>query len=240
VHYVIGCGGVGSWLVPKLTRLLGSTRRSEVTLIDGDTLEERNLDRQLFGPDDIGRNKAEALADAHGGALGSPQVVPRYFHGGMEGLSLGPDDLLWCCADNHACRREVLSACDQYDCRTVFGANEYLDSEAYWYEPNWRDTANDPRVFYPTILTDNTGDPLGPPGCTGQAQERSPQLVIANDAASTLATWLYWFHFQVRPGLPRTSEVRASWPVMHRINKWRTTTVKYGDRLAAQADAQTA
>ena len=58
-HYIIGCGGVGSWLAPSLC-LLRSPQ--EVILVDGDTLETKNLNRQLFTPEQVGSNKAEALA----------------------------------------------------------------------------------------------------------------------------------------------------------------------------------
>src|SRR5262245_49713273 len=114
-HYVIGCGGGGSWLVPKLKKLVWQD--NEICLIDGDTLEEKNLDRQLFDEEHLGKNKALALADKYD----IDQAIDMFFHSNMvlnlEGESLGltADDILWCCADNHACRREVLISCDRYN-----------------------------------------------------------------------------------------------------------------------------
>lgn len=221
-HYVIGAGGVGSWLVPKLIRL-----EKNLILIDGDTLEEKNLDRQLFDRDQIGRNKAKALAERYGAWF-----VPEYFSAGLP-FDDGPptsDDLLWCCADNHAARRETLDACDLYGCRAIIAANEYVDAESYFYEQEMAHTPNDPRVFYPDILTDRSGDPLGPPGCV-EAARKSPQLVIANSAASEFAMWLFWFHFRERPQME--AETKPYWPVHHRGSSLQMRTIKWGDRLSA-------
>lgn len=59
--YIVGVGGTGSLLardVPKL--LIGSN--CEMTLIDGDTVEEKNMKRQSYQIHDIGENKAISLA----------------------------------------------------------------------------------------------------------------------------------------------------------------------------------
>lgn len=217
MNYVIGCGGVGSWLVPKLAKLT-----DRITLIDGDKLERGNLDRQLFDPICIGRMKADAIAERHGLA-----GIPEYFHSALD-LGITSEDLLFCCADNHACRREVLQTCDELDCRCIIAANEYTDAEAYWYERSMRGTPNDPRNFYPNILTDHSGDPLGPPGCQGDAQAASPQLVLANDMASSFAGWLYWFHTQERPKLDVND--KQHFPIMHKASIYRFQTTKWGDR----------
>lgn len=223
MHYVIGCGGGGCLTVLKLCKLAGSR---QVTCIDGDTIERKNLDRQLFKEEDIGRNKASALATIYGCT-----AWPEWFHADTATvLGLKAEDILFCCADNHACRKAVLAACDDYGCRAAIAGNEYTDAEAYWYEPTWRDTPNDPRVFYPEIMTDSSGDPLAPEGCTGAAQERSPQLVLANDWASGLALHLYWFHVRERPSLERSPEVESCWPVHHKVSMWKHTTIRKGDR----------
>ena len=223
-NIVIGAGGVGSWLVPKLARL-----ESNVLIVDGDTLERKNLDRQLFDSQDIGQNKAKALAERYGEGA---RYLPEYF---SSGLQLEPDeeplsssDLLWCCADNHTCRREVLDACDMYGAKCIIAANEYVDFEAYYYEPAMAHSLNDPRVIYPDMLTDRSGDPLGPPGCV-EAARTNRQLVIANSMASEMAMWLYWFHFHERPKMD--VELKEFWPVHHRGHSGGLRTIKWGDRL---------
>jgi hypothetical protein len=180
--FVIGCGGGGSILTPVLARLVG---RENVTLVDGDALEKKNLDRQLFRESDIGRNKAEALAELHG--LGD-RYVDRWFALGKLRLESG--DWLMLCVDNHAARRAALQECDQAGCRTVIAANEMYSAEAFYYERSWRRGPLDPRVYYPEIESDRTGDPQRAQACTGAAQEANRQLITANMMAVSLALHL--------------------------------------------------
>ncbi len=73
----VGCGGTGGYLVPKLARLLmtlGKFREGErgYNLVDFDIVEEVNLYRQNFVESDLGRNKAEVLAQRYGSHFGVP------------------------------------------------------------------------------------------------------------------------------------------------------------------------
>jgi PRTRC genetic system ThiF family protein len=73
----VGCGGTGGYLVPKLARLLmtlGKFREGErgYNLVDFDIVEEINLYRQNFVESDLGRNKAEVLAQRYGSHFGVP------------------------------------------------------------------------------------------------------------------------------------------------------------------------
>jgi PRTRC genetic system ThiF family protein len=62
---LVGCGGTGSHLASGLATLVGElvTRNIEcaLTLIDGDTVEAKNVGRQLFAKGDIGKHKSKAL-----------------------------------------------------------------------------------------------------------------------------------------------------------------------------------
>lgn len=185
--YIIGAGGVGSWLTPALVMLAG---KKNITVMDKDNLELGNLNRQLFSPTDIGRPKAEALAQLYG-----CHHRVGWFTYGMINLDL--DDLLLCAVDNHATRAEVLRTCDRSGCRAIIGANEVHSAEAYVYRPEWEGTSLDPRHYYPEILTDRSGDPRAASiGCTGEAQQQTPQLVTANFMAAALMQHLFivWVH----------------------------------------------
>ena len=58
---VVGCGGTGGFAAEGLARLL--TQEHDLVLIDGDRVEERNLVRQNFYPEELGRFKSQALAE---------------------------------------------------------------------------------------------------------------------------------------------------------------------------------
>lgn len=180
---IIGCGGVGSWLVPVITRLLN--REDTITLIDGDKLEAKNLDRQLFDASDIGEYKAQALATRYG-----CEFRNSWYNAGT--MQHSKRDVLFVCVDNHPARIAALEACDRYGCRCIIAANETHSAEAYYYQPDWCGERMDPRVYYPEMVTDKSGDPRAAAiGCTGDAQRQNPQLATANFTAAALALNLY-------------------------------------------------
>lgn len=180
--YVIGAGGIGSWLTPALCMLIG---KENVSVIDGDRLEIGNLNRQLFDLGQVGQNKAEALAEMY-----ECLAIPEFYSFGI--MPHIDTDVLLVCVDNHPARLSALQACDFEGCSAIIAANETHSAEAYVYLPEWKDTNLDPRRFYPEMLRDHTGDPrLRGMGCTGAAQVETPQLVGANMLAAALAIHLF-------------------------------------------------
>lgn len=80
--FLVGCGGTGSRLVPMMTQLVKTVIRQfnplgwkddlPVFLIDDDVVEEKNLKRQNFIQQDIGKNKAVVLAERYSRGMGLP------------------------------------------------------------------------------------------------------------------------------------------------------------------------
>jgi len=102
------------------------------------------------------------------------------------------NDWLICLVDNHRTRLETLKVCDESGCQAIIAANEMHSSEAYYYRRTWKGSKRDPRVYYPEIGTDSSGDPRSAAiGCTGEVQEAHPQLVSANLMAAALAEHLF-------------------------------------------------
>lgn len=197
---IVGCGGVASWMIAPLVKLLAqSEHKPRLVLIDGDTIEERNLERQWFFDSDIGENKAIAMMEraVDGKYSGDFDAIGHYYSDGTM-LPVGGMSLFLGCADNHAARRAILNAVDRNQGWAIIAGNEYTEAEAYYYEQGMKDSPVDPRVYYPAILTDNTGDPLRPRGCTGAAAIAAPQLVLANFSAANHMLWLVYHHFVER------------------------------------------
>lgn len=118
---VIGVGAIGCALVPRLLRMPCSV----IGLIDGDRVEEKNLNRQeLYAPIDIGRPKVDVAA---AWARNAP-VVP--FIEALD-LFLGPEnaegiiaqyDIVADCTDDGHARRLIDKVCADYGVTLVSGA----------------------------------------------------------------------------------------------------------------------
>lgn len=62
--YVYGAGGTGGFFLENVGRLLaGNDIPSTIEVYDGDTVEAKNLKRQAFTVNDLGRNKAVAITE---------------------------------------------------------------------------------------------------------------------------------------------------------------------------------
>ena len=215
--YIIGAGGVGSWLTPTMCLLV---KPDNVTVIDGDKLEKKNLNRQLFDEEDVGKNKAHALGDVYG-----CDFVDQWYSDTLMDHTRG--DWLLGCVDNNSARRAILSACDRNGCKAIFGANETHSSEAYVYLPEWMDTPIDPRVYYPEIITDRFNDPRAAGiGCTGEAQVANVQLVTANFMAAALLAHLYVVWAMEAKKLSKEEQKHLPYKLVNNLTKNETFKVK--------------
>jgi len=81
--WLIGCGGTGSHIAQALARIaVSSSRPLALTFYDGDTVEQKNVGRQLFAPGDVGMNKAQVLAARFSALFGLDiAAIPRFFTG---------------------------------------------------------------------------------------------------------------------------------------------------------------
>ena len=209
--YIIGAGGVASYLLPVL---LKAFKPEQITLIDKDILEERNLDRQLFAQSNIGHNKATALLNTifYEGAqeLCPHQVIKDWF----TASTVIPDsvDAIICVADNHEARRNAIQAAYDKGIRCYLGGNEYFDSEAYVTWADHAGTPADPRVRYKAIATSTEGSPTS---CQGEEQIIHPQLAVANFmcAAKILHLLYAWETYYTGLGFKESREVEKHLPL---------------------------
>lgn len=87
---IVGVGGTGGYVLQQIARLLYSLHAQNrpaapVLLIDGDAVEEKNLLRQYFLPQDVGRKKADVLAERYGRAYGIDiGSYPEYLTGDTD------------------------------------------------------------------------------------------------------------------------------------------------------------
>lgn len=91
---VVGAGGTGGYLLPNLARQVSLSnqvmkgqgfRPHTITVIDADDVEEKNLTRQNFIPNDIGKNKAKVLATRYAKSFGVPiSYIEEYIESVMQ------------------------------------------------------------------------------------------------------------------------------------------------------------
>lgn len=231
--FIIGAGGVGSWLTPSLALLTQKTEHHEghqIILVDGDILEDKNLNRQLFTIHDLGENKASCLGRKYG-----INASNQWFANGV--FEHEDTDWLIVCVDNNAARMEALSVADASGAQVIIAANETHSAEAYYYRRDWRKGPLDPRVYYPELAVDDGQDPMHRnAGCTGKAQEAKPQLVSANFMAAALAQHLFVLWAMEVPKMPEQETVMPFLP--HRLNSnlSRLEMVRVGEQPKGQTD----
>jgi hypothetical protein len=218
---LIGAGGIGGWAARLLKKTFHNSTMEDslhFDLYDKDTWEPRNADRQFMRfPEDIGKPKVTTLA-ADLGLPGTGEHVAwfsnntRPFDGVPRFRGPGEDPfVIFSCSDNHPARRAALEVADAEGVLAVICGNEYTSASACIYHPSWCGKGRlDPRIRYPEIMSDNTGDPSRP--CTGDEQEAHPQLAMSNYMAAGYGVWLLWYALNEQPLL--TEEyARAMQPV---------------------------
>ncbi len=99
---IVGCGGTGGFVAEGLCRLLPAN--IPLVLVDPDRVDARNLRRQNFFPEDLGKLKSEALAHR----------LSRKYHRAIAysilPVSLTPlgfNNLVIGCVDNGSARRDI-------------------------------------------------------------------------------------------------------------------------------------
>jgi PRTRC genetic system ThiF family protein len=131
---LVGAGGTGSALAVDLARLMYHVRQSggkiHMQIVDHDRVERKNVGRQQFAAADVGRNKAESLAERLNMWLGLDiAALPERFTKNTP-LYL---------SDKVSARRILVGAVDNHRARREMAASAYMAAgQARW----WIDAGN--------------------------------------------------------------------------------------------------
>lgn len=174
--FIIGCGGTGSNYIKELARYLATNRNyminADVILIDGDTVEEKNLERQSFTPEDLLMNKAEAMALAVSDMynltfsyvpeyIASKEHMLRIMRNTYERESYEEEEtfvpIIIGCVDNHNCRKILHEIFEEYtDIIYIDAANEFSTGEVVvGIKNNQAVIAPDRAFYFPEVLEDS-------------------------------------------------------------------------------------
>lgn len=197
---IIGAGGVASYLAPVISRF--QVADVHTTIMDGDILEERNIDRQLFSSKDIGRNKALALLKY----AGLDRAITKFLTPNSVNDLIGADpDVIFCLVDNDKARALTYEVAMDLKVPMISAANEMFDASARISLPEFYKTDKCLFNINPDLLSP---DPTQGINCTGRMTEEFPQLAMANQMAAAFALHLFYIHLvedfsdEVRNELP--------------------------------------
>jgi len=194
---VIGSGGIGGHLLEPLARYLSYVDDyCEVTVIDGDSYEERNRERQIF--EDFG-NKAEESVKL------LKQKFPKvHFRHKSEYVTedniittIREGDVIFLCVDNHATRNLVSERVEELDeALLISGGNDYTDGDVIVYHRQYGKDKTPSLHSLPEIANHTDKNPgeftnEERQGCQEEAQA-NPQLLFMNlDIASLMLNCYY-------------------------------------------------
>jgi molybdopterin/thiamine biosynthesis adenylyltransferase len=202
---IIGAGGIGGWLLEPLARYLNYKEEDdevELTVIDGDTFEERNMERQKCNGEM--ENKARHLVKSL--AIQFPNVhfrAKKQFVTSKNVIQLiREDDVVFMCVDNHATRKLVCDRCwELNNVLLISGGNEYTDGNVNVYcRKNGKEQQRPITAYQHKIANpedENPGDLTDEEreGCQEEARSK-PQLLFMNLAIASTMLNVYYAHEQ--------------------------------------------
>lgn len=158
---VVGSGGTGTYFLKEFSRFIQGGHRavSKLTIIDGDTVEEKNMERQSFAPEDVGFNKAAVMADVLSSAFElnwesySEYLTELEQLDEIVGKGSSRTPLIVGCVDNHACRMLLEEFFSKKD-NVIYldSANEFSTGESVFaYKKNGKVVSPCRSYYYPEI-----------------------------------------------------------------------------------------
>jgi hypothetical protein len=192
---MIGAGGTGTYLLAPLVTYLRSHHKEDdwiLNVMDGDTVETKNLERQLFKDSDVTLNKAEAAVAVFND--GRVRAIPQYLSEENITRMIMEQDIVLICADNFTVRKRIEDHCRALkDVIVVNGGNEkWSGSVQLWVRANGEDLT--PRIGYlhPEI-TAKIGDDRAEMTCAqAAALPGGEQTIIANLQSATWMLTALW------------------------------------------------
>jgi molybdopterin/thiamine biosynthesis adenylyltransferase len=183
---LIGLGGIGSILCERIARFLAysSTDPESLLLVDGDSYESKNFERQDFTQ--MG-NKAEIKAADLKMQFSRLNVssYPAFVNETNLAQVIKEGTIVFLCVDNHKTRMIVSNYCKQLQNVTLIsGGNELTDGNVQIYvRQNGKDLTPDLCSYHPEIA--NPDDKLPEEMSCEELSVSEPQLYFTNLTVAT-------------------------------------------------------
>ena len=239
---IVGVGGTGGYVLQQVARLLYSLKEQgrripSVLLCDGDVVKQKNLLRQYFLEQDVGRKKAEVLAERYSRAYGIDiAAYPEYLTAETNLKEIGVEDgsIVVGAVDNGSTRRLLHEKLHQWrhivyvDCGnsavTVPNDPNHIDryqlaaiKNSGWegqvvvgVRANGRDVLPFPGEVFPDLIEP---DQLPTEVSCGEVVVSNPQRLFTNLMAATMV--LLYLHTMLVDGMilhhRKFFEARKGW-----------------------------
>lgn len=198
--FVIGVGGTGGHLAAPLARLIAhhpNTQGASLTFIDGDSFEEKNLNRQIVGQAQLNLNKARAMKDfcAYQGLTENISYRDDFITAStfIPLLRDAERPVVICSVDNDATRKAIINAIESTRQDKEFfyitpgnsdGIEDVRGQTLWWGRIDDTNVGMNPTLAYPNI--ERPQDSIPHKGsCALEAPSR-PQLISANFFAASM------------------------------------------------------
>ena len=208
---MLGAGGTGGHAAPHLYRLLHAIDRPVTVIIaDGDIVEPKNLVRQNFISADLGRNKAQVLAERYASAFGMEvHYIPDFIECADKLFELITPDaylsspysykqsegltILIGAVDNNRSRQLCHQVFKKADNLVYIdsGNGEHTGQVVCGIRRKGRTYYKPIGDVYPDVLTDNS-DKFPTELSCAEAAVSAPQSIVANVMAATaVVSYIY-------------------------------------------------
>lgn len=192
---VIGCGGIGSSLLPDLLRFVNYSLKdiiTEVGLIDGKLVKQKNLERQDFNEIDVGTPKTDALRDKYEMSFVDILLESNaaYINDDNIAKLIQDGSVIFMGVDNNKTRRMISRYCrdNLNNVILISGGNEMVDGNVQFFvKSNGEVITTNPEALeerHPDITnpTDKRPDEM----TCEELEVSEPQIIFTNRMVATL------------------------------------------------------
>jgi molybdopterin/thiamine biosynthesis adenylyltransferase len=190
---IVGLGGVGSILSSKIARYLAYSTKEITTLwlVDGDTYETKNYERQEFN---LLGNKAEIKAAQLSSEFANLSIISYKNYINADNIIdvISNKSIVFLCVDNHKTRKIVSEYCSTLqDIVLISGGNELTDGNVQIYmRKGGIDKTPSLVAYHPEIQTPT--DKLPSEMSCEELASSQPQLYFANLGVATIMCWAFY------------------------------------------------
>lgn len=188
---LVGVGGIGSWVIEPLVRMLITANYAgEFLILDDDKVETKNVGRQGFTPSDVGATKVGAW---HNNRI-KPLITNSEFRVTAHPIRLLENNvdvfvmensLILLCPDNHAVRALVARRAEQLKNVIVLTAgNELFNGNVHVLVRLANDNLTSPmQEVHPEVFQANTESQMA--ACSDLIDKGNAQILMTNYMAAT-------------------------------------------------------